>query len=92
MNARTARQALAALVAALVGVAALVTMAGVLLMSHQQDTSTSAWDVDTASDVPASCGYVDANAYTADEVAALIAQGWYGDPTDHAERLYAPSC
>lgn len=23
---------------------------------------------------------------------ALLAAGWYGDPADHAERLYAPSC
>lgn len=25
-------------------------------------------------------------------VADLIARGWYGDPTDHAERLYSPAC
>jgi hypothetical protein len=26
------------------------------------------------------------------DVDGLMAQGWYSDPTDHAERLYAPSC
>ena len=25
-------------------------------------------------------------------VDALMRQGWYGDPTDGVERLYAPSC
>jgi hypothetical protein len=23
---------------------------------------------------------------------ALLARGWYGDPSDHAERLYSPGC
>lgn len=35
------------------------------------------------------CPSVDAYAVDAD---ALLAQGWYGDPTDGEERLYAPTC
>lgn len=27
-----------------------------------------------------------------DLASELLARGWYGDPADHAERLYAPSC
>lgn len=27
-----------------------------------------------------------------DRAVELLAHGWFGDPSDHAERLYAPAC
>lgn len=32
------------------------------------------------------------NGVTGRQVAALMQQGWWSDPSDHAERLYAPAC
>lgn len=87
----TTHRTTAALAAGL-ALAALLALVLTLASSTKHSHETSAWDVDTATDQPADCGSVAAADYTDDQIAALISQGWYGDPTDQEERLYAPSC
>lgn len=38
------------------------------------------------------CQTFDAEALTEAQVQVLLADGWRGDPTDHAETLYSPDC
>jgi hypothetical protein len=38
------------------------------------------------------CQTLDAESLSENQVVVLIADGWYGDPTDHAETLYSPGC
>ena len=40
----------------------------------------------------ASCQSVNAEALPEDAGLVLMERGWFGDPTDSAERLYAPQC
>ena len=41
----------------------------------------------------APCQTLDITSDTVQERAdAMIARGWYGDPTDGAERIYSPAC
>lgn len=34
----------------------------------------------------------DVDGTSSDDVSPLLAAGWFGDPTDHLERLYSPGC